>query len=113
VNKILIALVFALASSTSAWAADQCTSWGCISTVANVVTNADGVIYVGTPLDESLANCTAVSGVYFTIDTTSGNAKEMYASVLAAYMSNKKIQLRVKEGHPLCELSYVNLSTDF
>jgi hypothetical protein len=110
--KILLGLAL-LACSAATLAEDKCTSWGCISTVSTLYTNADGAIYVGTPLDETLANCTSVSGVYFTLNPAAGNAKEMYASVLAAHMSNKKIMLRVKEGHPTCELAYVTLDTSY
>jgi len=108
----LSSLIFLILPS-KVFANEQCTTWGCISTISELYTNADGLIYVGTPLDEKLANCTAISGVYFTINPSSGNSKEMYSSLLAAYMSNKKIQLRVKEGHAQCELAYVRLSTEF
>jgi hypothetical protein len=89
----------------------ECTTWGCTSVISDLYTNADGIIYVGTNGDEKKANCTAVSDVYFTLNPSSGNAKEVYSSMLAAFMSGKKIQLRIKEGHAKCELSYVRLST--
>jgi len=92
---------------------DQCTSWGCKSTISELYTNAQGDIYVATPLDEKLANCTAVSGVYFTLDPTLSNAKEVYSTLLAAFISNKKVQLRVKEGDSKCRLSYVRLDASF
>ena len=86
---------------------------GCISTIEEIYTNADVRIYIATPLDEKLANCSAISDAYFTINPSSGNAKKMYSSVLAAFMSNTKMQLRVKEGHPQCELIYVRLSKNY
>ncbi|MEX0334654.1 hypothetical protein [Vibrio tubiashii] len=107
-NRLIVALVaFYSAASFS----DECTSWGCISTVETLYTNANGDIYVGTPLNETLANCTPVSNVYFTLNPSAPNASEIYSSLLAAYMSGKKIQLRVQEGHSRCELSYVRLDT--
>jgi hypothetical protein len=109
-EKIIVWLS-AIEFSTAVIAADVCTSRGCISTVSDIYANADGAIYIGTPLDEKLANCTPVSGVYFTLNPNSGNAKEMYASILAAYMANIKIMLRIKEGHGSCELQYVTLSS--
>ncbi|WMS88497.1 hypothetical protein [Pleionea litopenaei] len=93
--------------------ADECKSWGCVSTISELYTNADGRIYIGTPLDEKLANCTPISDIYFTLNPSSGNAKEIYSSLLAAFMANRKIQLRIKEGHAQCELSYVRLNVDF
>ncbi len=71
------------------------------------------MIYVGTNGDETKANCTAVSGVYFTLNPSSANAKEMYSSMLAAFMSEKKVRLRIKEGDAQCELQYVVLSTSY
>jgi hypothetical protein len=109
-KKLIFGLAFLMVSTTT-YAADVCASWGCKAEVSDIYTNADGAIYIGTPLDEKLANCTPVSGVYFTLNPDSGNAKEMYASILAAHMANKKIMLRVKEGHPACELAYVTLSS--
>ena len=91
--------------------AQECTTWGCTSTISDLYTNADGLIYVGTNGDETKANCTAISDVYFTLSPSSGNAKEVYSSMLAAFVSGNKIQLRIKEGHDKCELSYVRLST--
>ncbi|WP_421722716.1 hypothetical protein [Bacterioplanoides sp.] len=110
-NNIIFIVI--LLVSSPAVSVDRCASWGCISTVSDLYTNADGLIYVGTPLDETLANCSAVLDVYFSINPESGNAEKMYSSILAAYVSGKKIQLRVKENNSKCELSYVRLSADF
>ncbi|RSD29696.1 hypothetical protein [Vibrio pectenicida] len=93
--------------------ADECGSWGCISTIETLYTNAEGVIYIGTPLDEKKANCQPVSDVYFTLNPNASNASYIYSSLLSAYMAGKKIGLRIKEGHPKCELSYVNLKSTY
>ena len=111
--KKILSTLTVLISALSSLSANACTASGCIATISELYTTADGVIYVSTPLDEKLANCTAVSDKYFTINPSSKNAKEMYSSVLAAYMSGKKIQLRVIEGHSQCQLAYVRLSVDF
>jgi len=111
-KKVLLFILLTI-TSVSVYSADRCESWGCISTVSDLYTNADGLIYVGTPLDEKLANCTPVAEVYFSINPSAENSDKMYSSILSAYMSNKKIQLRVKEGHAKCELSYVRLYADF
>lgn len=111
-KKIVLGLSLVLCSAVS-FAADRCEHWGCISTIQTLYTNSDGAIYVGTPLDERLANCKAVSDVYFTLNPNAGNKKEIYSSLLAAYVSGKKIQLRVKENTPDCELSYVRLDAQY
>lgn len=110
--KKFLATVF-LILSQSVLAADRCESWGCISTVSELYTNHAGMVYVGTPLDETKANCTAHADVYFSLNPDDRNFKEMYSSILAAYMSGSKIQLRVKTGTSKCELSYVRLNTAF
>ena len=101
--------ILGLFISVSVIAAEQCTSWGCVSTISKLYTTTDGPVYIGTPLNEKLANCTPVSGVYFTLNTSSKNAKEIYSSLLAAFMSGKRIALRIKEGSSNCELAYVTL----
>lgn len=110
--KFLVGLALIVGSS-SVFAADECTTWGCISSISELYVNAEGSIIVGTPLDEKLANCTPVSGVFFTLNPSAGNAKEIYSALLAAYMSDKKVQLRIVEGSDQCELSYVRLNSNF
>ncbi|MFY2509447.1 hypothetical protein ACN3E9_14505 [Vibrio pectenicida] len=90
---------------------DECTTWGCIATIETLYTNADGDIYIGTPLDERKANCQPIADVFFTLNPNASNATQVYSSLLSAYMAGIKIQLRVKEGNPKCELSYVKLKT--
>ena len=110
-SKILTALCLSIVSGLSI--ADECTSWGCISTISELYITGGGTIRVGTPLDEKLANCTPVSDVYFTLDPAKANAKEMYSALLSAYMSNKKIQLRISEGSADCTIAYIRLKTTF
>jgi hypothetical protein len=110
--KLTLILIASVLLPLTAYA-DKCASWGCISSIETLYTNADGVIYVGTPLDESLANCTPISNVYFSLNPSRQNAEKIYSSLLAAYMSGGKIQLRVKEGTNNCELSYVRLDKNF
>ncbi|MGL5110066.1 MAG: hypothetical protein ACRC7J_13525 [Vibrio ordalii] len=108
IRKLFIFFIFFSVSMSSQ---AECEKWGCIGKITNIYTNADGMIYFGTEYNEKKANCTPVSDVYFTLNPKSENAKEIYSSVLSAYMAGKKIQLRVKEGSQGCELAYVNLST--
>lgn len=108
-----IILLLITVTSFSAFAADKCTTWGCISTIEELHTNANGDTYIGTPLDETSANCTLISSNRFTLKSDAVNAKEIYSSLLAAYMSDSKIQLRIIEGSAGCELAYVRLSKTF
>ena len=90
--------------------ADQCASWGCTSTIDELYTTANGDVYIRTPLDETQANCTVHTGSHFVLSADSQNFKEIYSSLLAAYVSNSTIQLRIVEGSSNCRISYVRLS---
>ncbi|MYM57746.1 hypothetical protein GTG28_00670 [Vibrio sp. OCN044] len=105
----LLPLILTLISTFSF--ADGCENWGCESTIEMLYTTVNGDIYIGTPLDERKANCSPISNVYFTLNPQSNNAAQVYSSLLSAYMSDKKIVLRIKEGHPKCELEYVQLKS--
>jgi len=59
-----------------------------------------------------LASCTPVSGVYFSLDTEMSNSKEIYSALLAAYMADKKILLRIIEGSNDCTIAYVKLDAN-
>ncbi|KLN65646.1 MULTISPECIES: hypothetical protein [Vibrio] len=104
------ALTFLMAFWSSFTIADECASWGCISKIEQLYVSTSGDIYVSTPFNEKLANCTPVSDVYFTLNPSSSNASQVYSALLSAYMSDKRIQMRVVEGHPRCELEYVLLN---
>jgi len=111
--RIKLMMFLYIGMSQFSFAEDGCKSWGCVSTVSEITTKRNGYIFVATPLDENLANCAPYAGKYFSINPDFKNSREMYSSLLSAYMSSKKIQLRVVEGSQNCELSYVRLSTAF
>jgi len=110
--KYFIAALIMFLSITAS-AEDKCTTWGCISTLNELYTKSSGVVYIATPLDETKANCTPHSGVYFTLRPEVSGYKEIYSSLLAAYMSDKKIQLRITEGTIGCEINYVRFAKGF
>ena len=107
--KTILFILSILVASTQVAYAGSCASWGCKSVVTRLYTTASGPVYIGTAYDETLANCTPESSVYFTLNMSTANAKEIYASVLAAYTSGKEISLRVIEGSSNCEITYVTL----
>ena len=110
-KKILI-LAAALAT-VNVFAADQCTSWGCVSTISELYTTVHGKVYVSTPFDENLANCTVNQGKYFTLDLSKPNGKEVYATLLAAYIAQEKIQLRIIENQLDCPIAYVRMNVAY
>ncbi|MCW8876193.1 MAG: hypothetical protein OQK51_03965 [Kangiellaceae bacterium] len=110
-KRIVLVLVGILLSASAS--AFECQPYGCVSTISDLYTNANGYIYVATPDDETKANCTVYPGNYFVLKPESQNADKIYSSLLAAYVSQKKVQLRVVEGSPVCELAYVRMHVDF
>ena len=106
-KKLILTIILLTAPFFSM--AATCSKTGCIDKVQMLYVNAGGDIYIGMPGDEKLANCTPVSGVYFTLSPTAQNKKEVYSALLAAQMADKVVQVRVKEGSSKCEIAYVTL----
>jgi hypothetical protein len=59
--------------------------------------------------NEALANCTADSNVYLRLNATPG-FKEVYATLLAAQLADKKVGIRITEGTAPCRVAYVILN---
>lgn len=95
-----------------ALAADLCESWGCRGKLETLYTTAAGDIYVGFAADETLSNCQANSGTLFTLQSSKQNFKEVYASLLAAYMADRVISARIDEGTVGCNIAYVTLDAN-
>lgn len=96
--------------ATSFYSQSQCSKVGCNAPISILYVNNNNNIYVGTTADETKANCSPVANVYFTLKADAQNKKEIYATLLAAYMAKKKIFLRVNEGTEGCEIAYITLS---
>ncbi|MCP4486429.1 MAG: hypothetical protein GY820_03785 [Gammaproteobacteria bacterium] len=108
---MFIAIVLGVIGNAAAWA-DTCSGTGCISTISEINTKINGDILIGTPFNEKLANCTPVADIYFVLSSGT-NSDKAYSSILSAYISGKKIQLRIVEGSTNCEIDYVRFSEDF
>ena len=106
INRICLFMLSTL--SSTAYADNYCASWGCDATIARLYVQADGNIFVGTDADETLANCTTVSNVYFTLTPSSTNNKEIYSTLLAAFMADRAISIRIVEGSTNCAIQYIN-----
>lgn len=108
-NKFILTITLLIAPFYSF--AATCSATGCIDKIQMLYVSADGDIYIGMSGDEKLANCTPVSGVYFTLPPTAQNKKEVYSALLAAQMADKVVHVRVKEGTSKCEVLYVALDS--
>ncbi|AOT11046.1 hypothetical protein [Pseudoalteromonas luteoviolacea] len=105
--KLVIAALMGAAAFSSQ--ANTCSSIGCTDTIETLFVNEGGQIYVGTPGNEKLANCSPVEGNYFSIATSSSNRQELYSLLLLAYSSKERVQLRVKEGTSGCTIAYARI----
>jgi hypothetical protein len=91
-------------------AAAECTSQGCFEVyVEELYPTAEGGVWVKTSGDETLANCTANSNVFLRLNVTAGY-KDIYATLLAAQIADKRVNIRVAEGTNPCTIAYVTLN---
>ena len=88
----------------------ECAAQGCYSVfVEEIYPEATGGAWIKTTGNETLANCTANSGVYLRLNPT-GGYKEVFATLLAAQLTDKKVNIRIHEGSTDCVIAYVTLN---
>lgn len=98
-----------------AQSAGTCTTWGCNAYVESLEIHSDGILWIATTADESLANCTALAGTHFLLDArvTSNIAFDaVYSTLLTAQAQNKKVIIRITEGVTDCPVIYVKYSNE-
>ena len=99
------------ALSIGALAYADCGATGCwLVYVEELYPEAQGGAWIRTSGDETLANCTADSGIYLRLSGTTPGYKEIYATLLAAQLSDKKVSIRITEGTNPCSIAYVTLN---
>jgi len=104
----VLALVVALSLATTAFA--ECWSAGCYEVlIEELYPTAEGGVWIKTTGDETLANCTANSNVFLRLNASPGY-KDIYSTLLAAMLAEKRVSLRVVEGSNPCTVSYVTLN---
>ncbi len=109
-TRLIVGICFLLASS---WAVAECTSKWCSDVyVDTLFVRANGDISVATSGTETLLNCTAYQGVYTTLQQSAANSDDIYALLLAAYMADKKVLVRIVEGSSNCEISYARVDRE-
>jgi len=88
----------------------NCSSEVCSSVyVERLYITDNGLIYVATSGDETQLSCTAVSNVYVSLDTTVGNSNELYSTLLAAQLADKKVSMRLLLGSSNCTIRYMTI----
>lgn len=104
---VLLASGLVLAST---YAMAECSQYGCVDVyVDKLELTASGGLWVQTTGNETLANCTPNSGVYLYVPP-GGNFNAVYATLLAAQLSEKKVYFRINEGSNPCSVAYVTLA---
>ena len=88
----------------------ECSSAGCYDVyIEELYPTADGGVWIKTTGDETLANCTANSNVFLRLNVSAGY-KDIYSTLLAAMLAEKRVSLRVVEGSNPCAVAYVTLN---
>lgn len=104
----VLAMVVSLPLATAAFA--ECSAAGCYEVlIEELYPTAEGGVWIKTTGDETLANCTANSNVFLRLNATAGY-KDIYATLLAAMLAEKRVSLRVVEGSNPCTVAYVTLN---
>jgi hypothetical protein len=96
-----------LAFSTAAF--PECYSEGCAEVfVEELYPEQQGGAWVQTSGNETLANCTVDSNVFLRLHNETGY-KEVYATLLTAMITEKKVSIRIVAGSNPCKIAYVRL----
>ncbi|GAB6262859.1 hypothetical protein [Photobacterium sp. R1] len=108
--RFVLFFVFFLAPS--AWAA--CNNISCFGVGKEVLTNtylsSTGNIYIGAPAEKNKLNCQLFDGKYMTLKMNHLLYKEIYSTLLTGIAAQKHLQIRIVEGSPVCEVSYVTMN---
>lgn len=107
-KRYLVSLALFLAFDTSAIAA--CSSFGCDSKIHRLYPTAlpGGVVFIEmTDSANGIANCTLAQDKFFSLKKTHELFDENYAMLLTATIAKSNVRVRIKEGTPDCEVSYV------
>lgn len=104
--------IAALAGLTvSMGASAECSASICANVfVDQLYVNANTHLYVQTSGNETLANCVPHAGLFLVLNVNSNNFQEIYALLLAAQLSDKKVSIRISEGSNPCSISYVTMA---
>jgi hypothetical protein len=110
-TNVMRAIVVATGLFVCGLAYAECIQQGCYDVyVDELYPESPGGAWIKTSGNETLANCTANSGVYLRLVGTAPGYKEIYATLLAAQLSEKKVNIRVNEGTNPCTIAYVTLN---
>lgn len=102
---LLIALVGTLSAGAVSAA---CNTYICESArITRLVTTASGNTFVLLDANMSALSCTLDSSTYITLLSSSARFKEIFATLLAHYMAERPISIRIDTGSTGCTVNYV------
>lgn len=113
IRHVLCATGASLICMLPALAAAECSSGICTDVYVEelyIPTDSSGV-YIQTSGTETLAGCTPYNGIYLLLQPapTSAQFKEVYATLLAAQMNDKRVSIRINNGSNPCTVAYILL----
>lgn len=86
-----------------------CTTIACESQVAELypTSQSGGVVLVKLQLAQTSLNCTQLGGAYLTLKPSNAVFREMFAVLLMSMQNQAPVMVRIVEGSPDCEITYV------
>lgn len=108
-NPAGIALATGLALVSAAQLASaECSATACENArILQLYTEANGNVYVQLSGTMSNLNCTLVSGTFATLSPSASRFNEIYASLLAAHLSDHPVYVRINTGSSGCTIAYM------
>jgi hypothetical protein len=78
--------------------------------VDELYTEASSGVWIRTSGDETLAGCVPDSSVFLRLHASAAGFKEIYATLLAAQLAERRVSIRVNPGSNPCSVAYVTLN---
>jgi hypothetical protein len=92
----------------------ECSAQGCYDVyIDELYAEAAGGVWIKTSGDETLAGCVADSNVFLRLPASVAGFKEIYATLLAAQLADKRVSIRVNPASNPCTVAYVTLNRNY
>jgi len=89
----------------------ECSAPGCYDVyIDELYTEALGGVWIRTSGDERLAGCVPDSDVYLRLPASAVGFRDIYATLLAAQLAEKRVSIRINPGSNPCTVAYVTLN---
>jgi hypothetical protein len=104
---------FTIGALLSFNAFSACTTTACSGVgkdaLLSVYPNSSGNIYLQAGAGKENLDCNLVEGHYMVLKSDHPVFEAAYSTVLTALASQKSLTVRIKNGSPICEVSYVRM----